>query len=90
MNPPRIAVSRAARRTLFVVFCLGVIAEAALLSEADPRQDTTGRFEVGLFTGCGMLLWCLTFGKAERELTSIGWLIVFVAFLLAVFLPAID
>jgi hypothetical protein len=88
MHPTRIAILRAARRTIFAVFCLGVVVEVVLLSVADPRQDMTGRREVGLFCGIGMLIWCLAFRKMEEGLASIGWLIAVLAIFLAGFVPA--
>jgi hypothetical protein len=52
--------------------------------------NTSGRSELGLFCGFGMLLWCITFRKAEKYLGKIGWFIALVALLLPAFQPAIN
>jgi hypothetical protein len=87
--------SRALRRSLFVVLCLGVFDELALLVMEGPRVhgtdfNTSGRSELGLFCGFGMLLWCIMFRKAEKCLGKIGCFIALVALLLPAIQPAIN
>jgi hypothetical protein len=87
--------SRALRRSLFVVLCLGVFDEFALLAMEGPNMhgmdfNTSGRSELGFFCGFGMLLWCITFRKAEKYLGRIGWFIALIALLLPGIAPAIN